>query len=93
MLHVHFSPSIYGAALELAVYLHNLILNPGFEESEDHGLHNMISSKHDNHFDGFSLSAILHSVRFVIDLENNDQNASAIMLDLEDIEIWYTYYL
>ncbi|XP_038879510.1 uncharacterized protein LOC120071354 isoform X2 [Benincasa hispida] len=88
-LHVHFSPSIYGAALELAVYLHNLIANTGLEESEDGGPHNTILNGHDNHFVGFSLAAILHSVRFEIDLENHHQNASVIMLNLEDIEIWY----
>ncbi|XP_022960657.1 uncharacterized protein LOC111461381 isoform X1 [Cucurbita moschata] len=88
-LHVHFSPSIYGAALELAVYLRNLIANPGFEESEDCGPLNMISNGHDNHFFGYSMSVLLHSVRFDIDLENDEKNASVIMLALEDTEIWY----
>lgn len=90
-LHVHFSPSIYGAALELAVYLRNLIANhPGFEESEDCGPLNMISNGHDNHFFGYSMSVLLHSVRFDIDLENDEKNASVVMLALDDIEIWYT---
>lgn len=79
--------------MELAVYLNNLIANHGFEESEDRGSLNTISNGHGNNFSGFSLSATLHSVRFEIDLENDDQNASAIMLVLEDIEIWYTCYL
>ncbi|XP_031736163.1 uncharacterized protein LOC101204937 isoform X2 [Cucumis sativus] len=88
-LHVHFSPSIYGAALELALYLNNLTENHGFEELKDRGSLNMVSNGHGNHFSGFSLSATLHSVRFEIDLGNDDQNASAIMLALEDIEMWY----
>lgn len=79
--------------MELALYLNNLTENHGFEELKDRGSLNMVSNGHGNHFSGFSLSATLHSVRFEIDLGNDDQNASAIMLALEDIEMWYTCYI
>lgn len=88
-LHVHFSPSIYGAALELAAFSNNLIANPGFQESDDSGPLDIASNGHDDHFFGFSVCIIVQSVRFEIDLENDEKNASAIMLALEDVEIWY----
>ncbi|XP_022149965.1 uncharacterized protein LOC111018256 isoform X3 [Momordica charantia] len=92
-LHVNFSPSIYGVALELAAHLRNLTANPGSEQSEDREPLNVTSIEHDNHPFAFSLGVILQSVRFKIDLENDGKDASSLMLALDDMEIWYDIFV
>ncbi|KAF3943895.1 hypothetical protein CMV_029587, partial [Castanea mollissima] len=88
-LHAHLSPSIYGAVLELVAHLGTLRLKSESASSETLDPHSITSNEWRDPIFGLSISANLELVCLEIDLANNGDNSSALMLALKDLHLWY----
>lgn len=89
-LHAHLSPSIYGAVLELIAHL-GIVFSPKNESVTSETLDplNMTPNGWTTHIFGFSVNANLESVSLQVDIANNGDYSSALMLSLRDLDIWY----
>ncbi|KAE8077724.1 hypothetical protein FH972_016258 [Carpinus fangiana] len=89
-LHAHLSPSIYGALLELIAHL-GVVFSPKNESVTSETLDplNMTPNGWTTHIFGFSVNANLESVSVLVDIANNGDYSSALMLSLKDLDIWY----
>ncbi|XP_059429987.1 uncharacterized protein LOC132163636 isoform X3 [Corylus avellana] len=89
-LRAHLSPSIYGAVLELIAHL-GIVFSPKNESVTSETLDplNMTPNGWTTHIFGFSVNANLESVSLQVDIANNGDYSSALMLSLRDLDIWY----
>ena len=91
--HAHLSPSIYGAVLELIAHLGTLHSKSESASSETLDPHGITSNEWRNPVFGLSISANLELVYLEIDLANNGDNSSALMLALKDLDLWYVDFV
>ncbi|KAK4267115.1 hypothetical protein QN277_023943 [Acacia crassicarpa] len=87
LLKAHFSPSIYGAVRELVNHLGSLRSKNECEILEASYLPNIVSGAPS--ILGVSVNSNLRSVILRVNLENDGDNSSALMLSLEEMKIWY----
>lgn len=92
-LHAHLSPSIYGAVLELVAHLGTLRFKSESASSETLHPHSVTSNEWRDPIFGLSISANLELVFLEIDLANNGDNSSALMLALKDLDLWYVDFV
>nr|XP_027186042.1 uncharacterized protein LOC101509905 isoform X3 [Cicer arietinum] len=87
-LKAHFSPSVYGAFIELGTYLDSLLVRG---ESELNCVHppNIVSDKSTYSTFGISIISRLGSVDLEVDLENRGDNSSVLMISMQDIYVRY----
>ncbi|GAB4836767.1 hypothetical protein Ancab_001679 [Ancistrocladus abbreviatus] len=89
-VHVHFSPSIYGAILEMAEHLHRLHSKSEEVKLMTLGSHNFITAGSEMPF-CYSLAANLELVEFKVNLEDDVVNSSVIVLSLGDLDMRHTH--
>lgn len=91
-LTAHFSPSIYGAFIELITYLGSLHLSCESEILDCPYLHNLVSVVPTSSTFGISIISKLGSVDLEVDLENNGDNSSVLMVSVQEMDIRYVHH-
>ena len=103
-LHAQFSPSIYGAVLGLIAYLDTLqpnsepvyaeTLQPNSEPvyAETFDSCNVMSNGPRNPAFGFCVNVKFDSVILLVDLANGEENSSALIFSLQELDTRYVFY-
>jgi hypothetical protein len=90
-LKVHFSPSIYGAFIELSTHLDSLLLRNESETLNYVYPPNIVSDAPSYSTFGISVISRLGSVDLEVDLENRGDNSSVLMVSLQQIDVRYVH--
>ncbi|MCH81348.1 vacuolar protein sorting-associated protein, partial [Trifolium medium] len=90
-LKVHFSPSIYGAFIELSTHLDSLLLRDESETLNCVYPPNIVSDASSYSTFGISVISRLGSVDLEVDLENRGDNSSVLMVSLQEIDVRYVH--
>ncbi|TXG57716.1 hypothetical protein EZV62_015545 [Acer yangbiense] len=89
-LQAHFSPSIYGSIVALIAHLDSQQSRTVPAMLNNSSSLNVTSNRVENPVFGLSISANLESVSVHVDLENDGENSSLLMLTLQDLDISYS---
>ncbi|KAK7274520.1 hypothetical protein RIF29_15613 [Crotalaria pallida] len=88
-LKAHFSPSMYGAFLELITHLDTLLLRDEYDVLNCASPSDMVSVVPTSSTFGISIISKLGSVDLEVDLENSRDNSSKLMVSLQEMDIRY----
>ena len=91
-LHAQFSPSIYGAVLGLIAYLDTLQPNSEPVYAETFDSCNVMSNGPRNPAFGFCVNVKFDSVILLVDLANGEENSSALIFSLQELDTRYVFY-
>ncbi|KAI9153087.1 hypothetical protein LWI28_005759 [Acer negundo] len=89
-LQAHLSPSIYGSIVALIAHLDSQQSRTVPAMLNNSSSLNVTSNRVENPVFGLSISANLESVSVHVDLENDGENSSLLMLTLQDLDICYS---
>lgn len=90
-LKVHFSPSIYGAFIELRTHMDSLLVRGESEIVNCVSPSNIVSDVSAHSTFGISIISRLGSVDLEVDLENRGDKSSVLMVSLQEIYVRYVH--
>ncbi|XP_065855428.1 uncharacterized protein [Euphorbia lathyris] len=87
----NFSPSIYESIQALVAHLDNLSSTTSSQMLKNPYSLNVLSNQPTVSTFGFSVSAKLKSLSFRVDLADDEESSSVLMLLLQELDIWYSH--
>lgn len=86
-LKIHFSPSRYGAFIELVTHLDSLLVKDESEILNSDYPPNIVSDVPPCSTFGASIISRLSSINLEVDLENSEDNSSIIKVSLQEVGV------